>query len=113
MNILISGIRGFMGREVEKLCKSGYRGASLYGGVDISADGTDHLTFSSFDEVPYGAEIDCIIDFSHHSAVSSLLEFAIDRKVPTVVCTTGHTEEELAAIKREWKGEFVIGVYPL
>ena len=98
MNVLISGICGFMGREVEKLCKSAYRGASLYGGVDISGDGSDSLVFASFDEIPYGAPIDCIIDFSHHSAVSSLLDFAVERKIPTVVATTGHTEDELKKI---------------
>ena len=103
MNILISGICGFMGREVEKLCSEGYRGARAAIGVDISADGTRDNVYSSFAEVPYGASIDCIIDFSHHSAVKELLSFAVERKLPTVVATTGHTEEELLEIKNAAK----------
>ncbi len=99
MNILICGISGFMGREVEKLCEQGYRGARLFGGVDISANGERENVFASFSEIPYDAPIDCIVDFSHHSAVKSLLDFAVDRKIPTVVATTGHTEEELSAIR--------------
>ena len=43
--------------------------------------------------------IDCIVDFSHHSAVGTLLEFAVKHGIPTVVATTGHTEEEISAIR--------------
>ena len=103
MNILISGICGFMGREVEKLCLDGYRGARWSVGVDISADGSRENLYSSFDEVPYDAPVDCIVDFSHHSAVKTLLKFAVERKIPTVVATTGHTEEELSEIRNASK----------
>lgn len=103
MNILISGICGFMGREVEKLCAEGYRGARLSLGVDISADGTRENVYENFSSVPYDAPIDCIIDFSHHSATASLLAFAVERKIPTVLCTTGHTEEELSEISKAAK----------
>ena len=99
MNILISGICGFMGREVEKLCLDGYRGASMSVGVDISADGSRDNVYPSFDAVPENAPIDCIVDFSHHSAVKALLAFAVERSIPVVVATTGHTEDELAEIK--------------
>ena len=103
MNILISGICGFMGKEVEKLCLEGYRGARATCGVDISADGSRDKVFASFSEVPYDAPIDCIIDFSHHSAVKNLLAFAVERGIPTVVATTGHTEEELSEIRNAAK----------
>ena len=98
MNILISGICGFMGREVEKLCAEGYRGARLSVGVDISADGTREKVYADFSSVPDDAIIDCIVDFSHHSATHALLAFAVERNIPTVLCTTGHTEEELSEI---------------
>ena len=103
MNILISGICGFMGREVEKLCIEGYRGARASVGVDISADGSRQNVYPSFDSVPYDAPIDSIVDFSHHSAVKALLAFAIERKIPCVVATTGHTEDELAEIRNAAK----------
>lgn len=103
MNILISGICGFMGKEVLKLCLDGYRGSRMAYGVDISADGSMDNVFTSFSDVPYDAAIDCIVDFSHHSAVKSLLAFATERKIPTVVATTGHTEEELSEIRNAAK----------
>ena len=99
MKILISGILGHMGREVLALCNSGYRGAELFGGVDPNADGTDPKVFTSFDSIPNPDEIDCIVDFSHHTAVVDLLSFAKSHGIATVVATTGHTDEELMAIQ--------------
>lgn len=99
MNILISGICGFMGREVEKLCADSYRGARLSCGVDISADGSRENVYADFSSVPDDAIIDCIVDFSHHSATHTLLEFATERRIPTVLCTTGHTDDELSEIR--------------
>ena len=99
MNILVSGILGYMGREVVKLCDSGCRGAVCTSGVDPNCDGTEKVpVFKSFDEVS-GVEIDCIIDFSHHSATPALLDFAVKESIPVILCTTGHTEEELAIVK--------------
>lgn len=39
-------------------------------------------------------EADCIIDFSHHSATEALCAYAVKNKLPLVIATTGHTEEE-------------------
>ncbi len=98
MNVLISGICGHMGREVVKLCENSYRGAALACGVD--PNGCDEEIYPAFDAVPVGEYIDCIIDFSHHSATPELLKFAVARNIPCVLCTTGHTEEELSLIQK-------------
>ena len=98
MNILISGINGQMGKEVAALCKKGYRGAVLACGVDIAPSCDESVTvYRSFNEIAE-EKIDCIIDFSHHSCAPSLLNFATERGIPTVVATTAHTEDELSAI---------------
>ena len=88
-----------MGREVEKLCIEGYRGASLEAGVDPSEGAASVPVYKSFDAVESADGIDCIVDFSHHSAVGTLLEFAVKHGIPTVGATTGHTEEEISAIR--------------
>ena len=99
MKILLNGINGHMGRALRSLADAGYRGAEVVLGVDPNADGvSDMPTYRSFSDVADGADIDCIIDFSHHTAVRALLDFATERGIPTVVATTGHTEEELGAI---------------
>ena len=94
MKILINGALGYMGREVTKLCDAGYRGAEAVALVDM-AGGEVYSSLSEVDE-----RADCIVDFSHHTAVIALLDYAVSRGIPTVVATTGHTEEELEAIKR-------------
>lgn len=99
MNVLLNGICGFMGREVKKLCDEGYRGASLAFGVDPSATGSDKdIIFPSFNDILTVEGVDCIVDFSHHSVTASLLDFAKEKKLPLVLATTGHTEEERALI---------------
>lgn len=88
-----------MGREVEKLCCAGYRSARLVCGVDpMSNQAATVPVYRSLDEVGIDFDIDCIIDFSHHSCIEGILSFAKERGIPTVVATTGHTEDEIARI---------------
>ena len=51
----------------------------------------------------FGGSADVIIDFSHHSALSMLLDYAGRTGTPLVVCTTGHTDEELAQMREAAK----------
>lgn len=69
----------------------------IVAGIDIAPSVDTIPIFANVDEV--NVEVDAIIDFSHHSATPKLLEFAIEKKIPIVVCTTGHTDEETALIK--------------
>lgn len=100
MNILLNGISGFMGKEVVKLCETNYRGAMIAMGVDPNGGAG---VYTSLDMLPATDEIDCIIDFSHHAATPALLEFAIQRGLPLVLCTTGHTVEETFLINQAAK----------
>lgn len=100
MNILLNGIGGHMGREVVSLCEAGYRGASLAVGVDPNPAVTASVpTYTSLSDVPDMA-IDCVVDFSHHTAIGAVLDFAVAKRCPVVVATTGHTEDEVALIHR-------------
>ncbi len=105
MKILISGLCGHMGAEVANLVLAGCRGADPTGmtGVDMNACGAEGCpAATSFAEAQsLGApftEADCIVDFSHHSLTPDLLAFAVANGIPAVIATTGHTEEERAAI---------------
>jgi len=97
MKILICGVGGRMGREVAKLALDGVRGARAVAGFDIlPVDTREFPTYTDWASV--NEEIDCIIDFSHHTATAALLNFAKAKKIPVVLATTGHTEEELQII---------------
>lgn len=103
MNVLLNGICGFMGKEVVKLAEAGYRSSVIVAGVDTAGGASDSLVYSSSSCVPKDLDIDVIVDFSHHSATAQLLDFAKARKLPVVVATTGHTEDEVAIIKNAAK----------
>ncbi len=104
MNILISGLCGHMGTEVAKLVLAGYRGAAPAGlcGVDMNACGAEGCpaahSFAEAGASPF-IDADVIVDFSHHTATPALLDYAVAHKIPVVLATTGHTEDERAAIR--------------
>ncbi len=87
IKVILNGACGRMGKEVEALIAS-TDDMELCARVDKF--GTDCLTSLS----EYTGEADVIIDFSHHSAVTELLEYAVQRKIPVIVATTGHTVDE-------------------
>lgn len=100
MNILLNGISGYMGREVAKLCNENYRGCNLAFGVDPNPCSVDAAIYPSLDDVITTCGVDCIVDFSHHSVTPALLDFAIENRLPLVLCTTGHTDEEIGLIRK-------------
>ena len=93
MKLLICGVGGRMGREVAKLALDGMRGATVVAGFDIlPVDTREFPTYTDWNEV--GEDVDCIVDFSHHSGTEALLAFAVKKNIPLVLATTGHTDEE-------------------
>ena len=97
MKILICGVGGRMGREVAAMALGGMRGAEAVAGFDIvPVDTREFPTYTDWSAV--AEEIDCIVDFSHHSGTAALLDFAIAKNIPVVLCTTGHDADEQARI---------------
>ena len=93
MKILVNGACGRMGKTLCSLIESMPR-HELAAKVDPQAVQEDILT-----DLNLAPQVDMIIDFSHHSAISGLMDFAEARKCPVVVATTGHDESELARIR--------------
>ncbi len=92
MRIIINGACGRMGRALAAVLAETER-HEIAARVDVNAAEPGVLT-----DINASPEADMIIDFSHHSAVGALLDFAEARELPVVVCTTGHDEAELARI---------------
>ena len=97
MKILIHGIAGRMGNQVARLAAAGVRGVDAFCGVDSYGTYEGAPSYRSFDEV--ATEVDCIVDFSHHSTTHTLLQYALSERLPVVIATTGHTEDELQQIR--------------
>ncbi len=118
MKIVLSGATGAMGRVVAKDVAASNEHSIVFG---WSAEPDDSIGFpvsEILSEAPQDADV--IIDFSFHSTIKELTEFAVERKLPLVIATTGHTDDELAAIQEAAKvipifhsGNMSIGVYVL
>lgn len=91
MKFIINGAGGRMGKALRAMIAP----ADLAAAVDpfVQEDGM----VASLDA--FAGEADCIIDFSNHAGTAALMAYAQAKKLPVVVATTGHTEEELACIK--------------
>ncbi len=91
MKFIINGAGGRMGKALRAMIAP----CDLAAAVDlfVQEDGM----IASLDA--FTGEADCIIDFSNHAGTEALLTYAKARKLPVVIATTGHTEEELAQIK--------------
>jgi len=98
MRILVVGLGGHMGREVGRLAAEGFRGAELAGGV--SPHGCPEFDVPCAPDFSAAVtDVDCVVDFSNHSATKALLDFCISNRLPLVLATTGHTEGERTLIE--------------
>jgi len=99
MKIMLTGYNGRMGRAVIESAAEKSGEFSIVVGIDINPAAIN-VTFPVFlKPSDYKEKADVIMDFSHHSAVDSLLEYADKTKTPVVIATTGHTPEEIELIK--------------
>ena len=97
MKVLIHGSTGRMGKILCDLLRAGYSGLELAARVSPEeiADPANGVYTALCD---VDRDVDCVIDFSHHTAVGSLMDFCICKNIPVVVSTTGHTPEEKEVI---------------
>lgn len=98
MDIVLNGALGRMGTEVKKLADASERYA-IAACVDVAGDGVGCLR--GIDD--YNGTADVIVDFSNHAGTKALLAYAVRTNTPVVIATTGHTDDELEAIKEAAK----------
>ena len=95
MKIIINGAGGRMGKALSKMIE-GSPDITLFGAVDAFVQQEGFV--SSLSQCQKGAQ--CIIDFSNHAGTKDLMDYAVENKLPVVVCTTGHTQQELSYIQK-------------
>ncbi len=99
IRVIFCGANGRMGHATAGLIKENDK-YSLAAGVDITGEGSEAIgapVYRHISEVKEAADV--ILDFSHHSALPELLSYAKEKKMPIVICTTGHTPEENAMMQ--------------
>lgn len=99
INILLSGANGAMGQAVVRAVeKTGQ--ARITAGFDINTIQKNGFpVYANLAQVQ--EEADVIIDFSHPSMLDDLLQYANEKQLPLVLCTTGFTKEQVSRIQYE------------
>ena len=89
MKAVICGANGAMGKLICELL-----GNEVVGKVSLDGENGVPKTFGQLGPV----EADVVLDFSHHTAVADVLEYAKSIGAAAVIGTTGHTPAEKALI---------------
>ena len=89
MRAVLCGANGAMGKLID-----GILGDEVVGRVSIDGENGVPKTFAQLGKV----DADMLIDFSHHSAIADVLDYAKSIGCAVVIGTTGHTPEEKALI---------------
>ncbi|MEP2776627.1 MAG: 4-hydroxy-tetrahydrodipicolinate reductase [Luteolibacter sp.] len=80
--------------------KSGRMGQAVIEATEANPETSVAATHDAGEDLDAAVQAaGCIIDFTVHSFSTSLIEAALRHKVPVVMGTTGHTDEELETIK--------------
>lgn len=96
--IIMHGCNGAMGQMITKIVKEDEE-AQIVAGIDLhDTIQNEYPVFQSLSQC--SVEADVIIDFAASVAVDGLLDNAVLKKLPIVLCTTGISEEQTAKIKQ-------------
>ncbi len=97
IKVIMNGCNGHMGRVISDLCVQD-DGIEIVAGVDVDTEeGYGYPVFAKIADCDVTA--DAIIDFSHVSCVDALLDYSVEKSIPVIVCTTGLSAEQEAAVK--------------
>ena len=97
IKVLINGINGKMGQEVLSQVNLNTNFTALCG-TDVKSGTTQNIkVYSNTEEIL--DKPDVIIDFSIPKATLNILEYAKKNHIPTVIATTGFSDNDLKVIK--------------
>ena len=89
MKAVVCGANGAMGKLIREIL-----GDEAVGLVSLDGENGVPKSFAELGKV----DCDVVIDFSHHSAMADVLNYAMEIGCAAVIGTTGHTPEEKALL---------------
>lgn len=92
--IILVGCNGRMGKMINSIVETDDE-TQIVAGIDIFNQGESPFpVFSAINDCQ--AEADVIIDFSSANALEERVDYAVDRQIPLVECSTGLSEAQAA-----------------
>ncbi len=91
----MNGCNGHMGKTICDIV-SKEKNCEIVAGIDIVESNATFPMFTNVNDCDMPADV--IIDFSTATAVPSILNYAVSKKIPIVICTTGLSEETIKMI---------------
>ncbi|MBN2795774.1 MAG: 4-hydroxy-tetrahydrodipicolinate reductase [Clostridia bacterium] len=85
IKVLIHGYLGTMGQWVKEMIDP----EEMYV-IPFDVLSQSETVLKNYNNIP---DFDVIIDFSHYSLIDNLIEFALERNKPVVICTTNLSQE--------------------
>ena len=85
MKAILCGANGAMGKLLDEILNT-----EVAGRVSIDGDNGVATTLDQLADI----EADVVVDFSHHTAITDVLQYAKAHRCAAVIGTTGHTPEE-------------------
>lgn len=92
IKVIMNGCNGHMGKVICDIVKND-KDAQIVAGVDVVASNAPFPTFIDINDCDMPADV--IIDFSTASAVPNVINYAVGKKIPVVICTTGLSDETI------------------
>ena len=98
---IMHGCNGAMGQVITRLAKEDPE-VQIAAGIDLKdCYDNGYPVFTNMDECM--VEADVIVDFSVAKAVDAVLDYAVKRQIPLVLCTTGLSAEQLKKVEEASK----------
>lgn len=91
--VIMHGCNGKMGQVITGICNTDPQ-VCIVAGIDV-VDNRDNGYPVYTDINKCDVEADVIIDFAAAVAVDGLLDYAVEKQIPVVLCTTGLSPEQL------------------
>ena len=95
---IVSGCNGRMGQVVTRMCAA-TDDIEVVAGFDVNTEKRSGYPVFA-DPMECQIQADVLIDFSNAGLLDKLLPYCLQHKLPAVICTTGHTQEQLNALKK-------------
>lgn len=101
IKIILCGCNGKMGQVISEIVGKDAE-AQIVAGVDLNTEAKNgYPVFAQI--AACDREADVIIDFSHPSVLSEMLQYSVEKQIPLVLCTTGLSQEQLIEVQNAAK----------